>query len=264
MDNSTTTQLLISILQTGGLATFFVLALNGLRKQIKIQNDTLKTMQQRISETEKIRDLYKSMIDSLPDDIKKFKEITTSLKDETIKELQKANEGKNENLAIDKLVESFNKIENTLLNKIENIRDASNSTQLFPSYDYILQHSGWEHKDLQLNIDVNMNSNIIAEIKLNSIGQTFRIYFKIRTNSGKQFWLGFGNGENINFKSKNEFTREIKYNSKLIQVFENINYAFKVGFPEIDEGIEQITDVRLRGDDSNLEIITFSFGFLIK
>jgi len=63
----------------------------GLKRQVKIQSDTLKVMEKRLIETEKLGEIYKLFLDDLPDAMGKFKEINNMInrtKDEAIAQLE--------------------------------------------------------------------------------------------------------------------------------------------------------------------------------
>ena len=88
-----------SILQTLGLGIFFYYLIRGLRSEISglkgtinAQNETLKIMDKRIEETEKIGNIYKNLINDLPKDLEDYKTIVTQTKDEMIFELKNQNE----------------------------------------------------------------------------------------------------------------------------------------------------------------------------
>jgi hypothetical protein len=156
-----------------------------------------------------------------------------------------------------------------ILSDLHNIKEKFEQTEKstetsLPSYGlpHNYEHSSWNPRDIPVNVPVTENTNMICQIKLNAIGQTFRIYFHLVTKSGKKVWIGFGNGENRSSKRKDEFTREIKYSMKEICFIENVAYAFKLGFSELDDTIDKIDAVRLRASDQDLSKVYFSFGFV--
>lgn len=109
MESAVITTIVTAILEGGGLAALFYYVVKGLRRHISALKDTidtqkttLDTMERRIVETEKIGNLYKAMVESLPKDLENFRTIMSKLKDETIGELQRAINDKNEELKISK------------------------------------------------------------------------------------------------------------------------------------------------------------------
>ncbi|MBN1639237.1 MAG: hypothetical protein JW866_09730 [Ignavibacteriales bacterium] len=84
-----------SLFQTLGLGIFLYYLIrglkseiNGLKGTINAQNETLKVMDKRIEETEKIGNIYKTLIRDLPSDIENYKTIVSKTKDATIVELK--------------------------------------------------------------------------------------------------------------------------------------------------------------------------------
>lgn len=108
-----------SLAETSGLSVFLWFLLKGLRTQIanlnqtieaqkrtleaqgetlKVQKDTLTAMEARIAETEKVGDLYRKLLQDLPNDIEQYRKTLASLKDGLIKELEEANRQKDDKL----------------------------------------------------------------------------------------------------------------------------------------------------------------------
>ena len=86
------------VLEGSGLAVFLGFLLRGIKRQIfslkatiAAQKQTLEVMDKRISETEKIGDIYRGLIKDLPEDLEKYKKIIRLTKDEVIKSLEEAN-----------------------------------------------------------------------------------------------------------------------------------------------------------------------------
>jgi hypothetical protein len=105
MDEEQIITIVTNILTSGGVATFLWFLIRGLHKQIgslnktiEAQNKTLEVMEKRVSETERVGDIYKSLISELPDYIEKYKSIISVTRDEMIAELEKANQLKDEKL----------------------------------------------------------------------------------------------------------------------------------------------------------------------
>ena len=99
------TTIITNILTSGGVITFLWFLIRGLQRQIgslnktiEAQNKTLEVMEKRVTETERVGDIYKSLISELPDYIEKYKSIISITRDEMIAELEKANQLKDEKL----------------------------------------------------------------------------------------------------------------------------------------------------------------------
>jgi hypothetical protein len=114
---------LYSLFETLGLGIFIYylikslrIQISGLKGTIAAQNETLKVMDKRIEETEKIGDIYKSLIRDLPSDIENYKAIISKTKDATILELNNQYE-----ITKKKLAEAEGKIEKSG-NSDENVK----------------------------------------------------------------------------------------------------------------------------------------------
>lgn len=91
------TTIITNLLTSGGVAIFFFFVvrslkkeINGLNKTIEQQNKTLDVMEKRIIETEKIGNIYRDLIDDLPEHVAKYKKFITESKDDVIAQLQNA------------------------------------------------------------------------------------------------------------------------------------------------------------------------------
>ena len=91
------TTIITNLLTGGGVAMFFFFVvrslkkeINGLNKTIEQQNKTLDVMEKRIIETEKIGNIYRDLIDDLPEHVAKYKKFITESKDDVIAQLQNA------------------------------------------------------------------------------------------------------------------------------------------------------------------------------
>jgi DNA repair exonuclease SbcCD ATPase subunit len=100
------TTILTNILTGGGVATFLWFLMKGLRQEIKnlkgtisAQEQTLKVMERRIAETEKVSDLYKSLIEDFPVAFEQYKSLIINTKDGIIKTQQEALAERDEQLA---------------------------------------------------------------------------------------------------------------------------------------------------------------------
>lgn len=89
----------LDFFQTIGLGIFVYYLVRGLRDRISslesvinTQKQTLDIMERRAHETEKLGNIYRDLMSSLPDDIDNFRTIISKTKDETIVELKNQNE----------------------------------------------------------------------------------------------------------------------------------------------------------------------------
>ena len=92
---NTTIQIISGILETGVIGFVVYMLIKGLKTEIKTlqknvvaQNETIKTMDKRIEETEKIGDLYKKLISDFPKALDDYQAVITKTKDSTIYELK--------------------------------------------------------------------------------------------------------------------------------------------------------------------------------
>jgi hypothetical protein len=99
------TIIILNALATGCAAIFLFFVMRGLRREIQNLNKTMETnnkaldgMERRIAETEKERNIYKTLFDDLPGAVDKYSEIIQKTKDSVIEELEKANQSKDEKL----------------------------------------------------------------------------------------------------------------------------------------------------------------------
>jgi hypothetical protein len=91
----TTIQIITGVLETGVIGFVVYLIIKGLKTEVKslqnqinIQHETIRTMDKRIEETEKIGDLYKKMISDFPQALEDYQTVIIKTKDRTIYELQ--------------------------------------------------------------------------------------------------------------------------------------------------------------------------------
>lgn len=87
-------QIIVGVLETGVIGFVVYMIIRGLKVEIKslqkkiiAQNETINTMDKRISETEKIGDLYKRLISDFPKALDDYQAIITKTKDTAIIEL---------------------------------------------------------------------------------------------------------------------------------------------------------------------------------
>jgi len=87
--------IIISLIQTGAISWIVYAIIKGLKTEVKTlgtvvatQNETIKTMDKRIQETEKIGDLYKQLIADFPKALDDYQAVITKTKDSTIFELK--------------------------------------------------------------------------------------------------------------------------------------------------------------------------------
>jgi uncharacterized coiled-coil protein SlyX len=93
------------ILQAGGVGVFVYYLIRGLRSRIsglegtvQAQNETLRVMERRVAETEKVGQIYKDLLSNLPKDLENYKAVISKTRDDMILELQNANKQKDEQL----------------------------------------------------------------------------------------------------------------------------------------------------------------------
>src|SRR5215204_411390 len=84
-----------NVLTSGGLAIFFFYLIKGLKYEITTlnttveqQNKTLEVMEKQVLETEKLGNVYKKLVDDLPEFVEKYKKFINDSKDEVIAKLQ--------------------------------------------------------------------------------------------------------------------------------------------------------------------------------
>lgn len=181
---------------------------------------------------------------------------------------EKENQMRNIELSIDKTIidykmqlttageEHKSQIEN-FIEKLEDQKDFLGAQLL--TYN----HSGWNHKDIQINNPINRYSKFYTRIVLNQPNQLFTIYLKIKTKNNKLVWLGFaGNSsENLPLKNQSEYKVDIGTNPNTNRVVmnENIYDYFIEGFDYLKTEPVEVVCVRLRASDEDKKEITFSF-----
>jgi hypothetical protein len=137
MNAEQATTVITNILTSGGVITFLWFLVRGLKKQIyslnktiEAQNKTLEVMEKRIVETERVGDIYKNLINELPDYIEKYKSIIRVTKDEMISELEKANQLKDEKLKSTTEIELKKiEIQEQIIAELPKLRDELLNTQ---------------------------------------------------------------------------------------------------------------------------------------
>jgi uncharacterized protein YoxC len=99
------TTIVLNALATGCAAIFLFFVMRGLKREIQNLNKAIETqkkaldgLEMRIAETEKERNIYKTLFDDLPRAVDKYNEIIRKTKDSVIEELEKANQSKDEKL----------------------------------------------------------------------------------------------------------------------------------------------------------------------
>jgi DNA repair exonuclease SbcCD ATPase subunit len=100
------TVIITNILTSAGALTFIYFLVRSLKREIvslnktiETQNKTLEVMEKRITETEKVGNIYKKLVDELPEYVEKYQKFITASKDTIIAELEQANQRKDEKLA---------------------------------------------------------------------------------------------------------------------------------------------------------------------
>ncbi|MBI5326488.1 MAG: hypothetical protein HZB41_14650 [Ignavibacteriae bacterium] len=125
-------------------------------------------------------------------------------------------------------------------------------------------HSGFQYKDIPCDYPIGIHSIFYARITLNQEYQSFVIYFRVVTIQNKKYWLGFAGGKKSKLhKEKNESTLHQIYNKKEIIINENITSIFERSFLDGTNNQPIYIDcVRLRGSDTDMKEITFSYKII--
>ncbi|HOB27547.1 MAG TPA: hypothetical protein PKJ07_05355 [Bacteroidales bacterium] len=104
----TAIQIITGVLETGIISFIVYMIIRGLKTEIKTlhsvvinQNKTIKTMDKRIQETEKIGNLYKQLVSDFPQALEDYQTVITKTKNTTILELK--SKIKEQELTIDDL-----------------------------------------------------------------------------------------------------------------------------------------------------------------
>ncbi len=105
MNSEQITTVITGILEGGGIIFFLYYYIKGLKNRIsnlettiQAQEKTLLVMEKRISETEKVGDIYKNLISDLPKDLENYRAIVSQTKDNVIVELKNMNEEKDQEI----------------------------------------------------------------------------------------------------------------------------------------------------------------------
>lgn len=159
-----------SLLESLGIVAALGWVIWGLRNQLKAlnstistQNKTLDAMERRISETEKIGNLYKDFLKDVPDVLSHYKEFINKTKDETISELEKAKELADRELKLYKekelqRLESEEKRVNVVISNVNHINTNINNTG---SSNRVYFHSLIDTTELLVE-DVEMELKILG------------------------------------------------------------------------------------------------------
>lgn len=201
---NTTIQIITGVIETGIIAYIVYIIIKGLRIEIKTlqshvntQNETIKTMDKRIQETEKIGDLYKKLVSDFPQALEDYQAVITKTKDKTIYELNSKLE--EYELTIEDLIKRTKKASPELAKK------ASGISKLFLNKDNkdlleFLQKIG-KPEDiidamLKSNDFNNLMTNLGQEIEMleqNDPRELFGSEFMLKYNA-KTATFGLGNG----------------------------------------------------------------------
>jgi hypothetical protein len=92
------TTIVTNILQGGGVVAFIGLLVRGLRREIRSLNQTVKTQQQtldamerRVAESERLGEVYRKFLHTMPEDLEKYQVFIRQTKDQAIAELERTN-----------------------------------------------------------------------------------------------------------------------------------------------------------------------------
>jgi hypothetical protein len=148
------TTIISNLFTTGGVAILFYLIvrslkqqIGGLNKTIEAQNQTLEVMEKRVIETEKLGNVYKNLVNDLPEFVDKYKKFINDSKDEVIAKL-KQDQSTDENLKAarelelkrleihEKMVSDLPKLREELISAFEAIEERIDAMQpqLMPVY----------------------------------------------------------------------------------------------------------------------------------
>ncbi|MCX6318257.1 MAG: hypothetical protein NTW29_13275 [Bacteroidetes bacterium] len=121
-------------------------------------------------------------------------------------------------------------------------------------------HSGYSPQDIAENYIISESTLFYTKINLSNPNQSFIIYLRIVASDGKKYWLGFGgNIKDTPGKTKYEYTSHSIYPTKNPMIQEKVLETFRLGFPELNCYPIRIDNIRLRGSDTDLGQITFSY-----
>ncbi|MEQ9217318.1 MAG: hypothetical protein RLO17_04705 [Cyclobacteriaceae bacterium] len=128
----------------------------------------------------------------------------------------------------------------------------------------IFKHAGWTHKDIPISVPITEQTIFEASILTAEPGQKFAIYLKVQSIEGSYYWMGFSTGDKEDYKRVNEYTIHDVYTRNTIIITRNILQHFREGFPESNETPIRAATIRLRGSDTNLSEVSFSYHFVNK
>lgn len=101
------TTVISNLLQGSGVAAFLYYLVKGLRREItslnrtvETQQKTLDAMEKRIAETEKLGEVYRKFLHTMPEDLEKYQTFIRKTKDEAIAELERSNQLKDEKIKL--------------------------------------------------------------------------------------------------------------------------------------------------------------------
>jgi cell division protein FtsB len=101
------TTIISNVLQGTGIVFFVGMLIRGLRREISSLNQTVKTQQQtleamerRVAETERLGEVYRKFLHTMPEDLEKYQLFIRQTKDGAIAELERTNQLKDEQIKL--------------------------------------------------------------------------------------------------------------------------------------------------------------------
>jgi len=142
MSNENIVTIITGIIETGAISFLICMIIKGLKQKIgnleqtiDVQNKTIEAMDKRISETEKISDLYKQFVNEYPKAFEMYKTTILKTKDDIILNLTQRVEGQNTEINnLQEKLEKLNPDEQKSFQKITSFL-LSEDSKLF--YDFI-------------------------------------------------------------------------------------------------------------------------------
>jgi len=126
------------------------------------------------------------------------------------------------------------------------------------------KHSGWNQKDINERYSLDTNTIFNAKVTLNSVGQAFVIYLRVNCADSKTRWLGFAGNLPTPVNNPTEYTKVNTSDSKTISFSfsENIVSYYMQGFSDTNTVPLEVDCIRLRGSDSDMSDIFFSYKII--
>lgn len=131
--------------------------------------------------------------------------------------------------------------------------------QVANSIGFKIDVVGFEPIDIEENFKVNNKSRVVFEVNLFDIKQKFTIYFYVETSRGRNYWVGYRNGEPGLYNATDENTVVVDLKNKTHFVLDETIKNILKRLPSDIEDIVLIKKVRLRADDQTKEPVSFNY-----